>query len=106
LEVANMELALRGALVGVLSREYKAFKDETGAEQAGGTTHRMFVSTGFEQEPTEVRCKGDELLAAKGLGQGAVLDLVVTPRARDKSVSLVLVSMRPGESNGKTPAGR
>jgi hypothetical protein len=95
-----MELSIRGALIAATTREYGAFKDEKGQELPGGTTYRLFIATGFEDEPTEVRSKKDAFEAAKVLGQGAVLDLVVTPRASNNRVALSLVSLRPADSAG------
>jgi hypothetical protein len=85
-----------GPIVSVVERAFQPFKDrQTNELRPGGVTYTAWVVEDFEEEPTEVKIRGDQAPAAfqhlREAGFARRVELEVTIKAQRRGDSAVVV---------------
>ena len=80
---------LTGDLVAAVSRTYQSFTDrETKEVRPGGVTYSVFVSTGFDSPPVEVKVSDPAVFGELArAGFGALVEVTCELSARNNRIS-------------------
>lgn len=100
---------LTGDLVGAVARSYQSFTDrDTKEVRPGGVTYNIFISTGFDAAPVEVKVSDPALFGELArAGFGALVEVVCELSARNNRISRKAVQAstiaRDASANGSKP---